>query len=150
MTTWFMDTSAIIKRYVTEIGSGWVTSLVQPTSLHIIVLSALTSVESFSTLARLQRSKHLTPAIVTQRQNDLLVDIKKQYLLVSLSDAVLVRAATLVNKHPLRTLDSIQLSCAIEAQAMLGVVLIFLSADNNLLSAAAAEGLATDNPLNHP
>ncbi len=28
--------------------------------------------------------------------------------------------------------------------------LIFVSADNDLLIAAAAEGLATDNPNNHP
>lgn len=150
MTVYFMDTSAIIKRYVTEVGSGWITSLIQPVSGHIVVLSALANVESFSTLARLQRSKHLTPTIVTQRQNDFLVDIKTQYLLISLNDAVLARAGTLVNKYPLRTLDSIQLSCAMEAQVTLGVVLVFLSADNNLLSAAAAEGFPTDNPLNHP
>jgi hypothetical protein len=47
-------------------------------------------------------------------------------------------------------LDAIQLACAIQAQKLLMVKMTFVSADNNLLSAALSEGFATDNPNLHP
>ncbi len=56
----------------------------------------------------------------------------------------------LVAHHSLRTLDAIQRSSALEAQLLLSSPFIFVSADNNLLAAATAEGLAADNPNSHP
>lgn len=55
MTSFFMDTSAIIKRYVAEVGSTWLTALAQPPAGHVIVISRLATVEACSALARLQR-----------------------------------------------------------------------------------------------
>lgn len=56
----------------------------------------------------------------------------------------------LLDQHILRALDAIQLACAVYARDLLDEPMTVLSADNNLLLAAAAEGFGTDNPNNHP
>ena len=55
MTVYFMDSSAISKRYMTEIGSVWVRSLAAPAAGHVIVIAQLALVEVSSALARKQR-----------------------------------------------------------------------------------------------
>lgn len=150
MTAFFMDTSAIIKRYVSEVGTAWVTSQTQPAAGNISVIARLTIVEACSVLSRLQRLKHLTSSDATRLRSDFLVHADKEYLTVAIDDVVLSRACDLVAKYPLRALDAIQLACALEATIALGETLTFTCADTDLLNAAVSEGFSTDNPLAHP
>ena len=145
-----MDTSAIIKRYVSEVGTAWITALAQPVAGNITIIARLTTVEGCSVLARLQRLKQLSATDGNRLRNDFLVHADKEYLTVAIDDSVLKRACDLVAKYPLRTLDAIQRACALEATTVLGEALTFLSADTELLNAATSEGFATDNPLAHP
>jgi len=55
-----------------------------------------------------------------------------------------------VNDHPLRALDVIQLGCAIRARTAVGEPVTFVSGDKSLLTAAATEGFAIDDPNAHP
>lgn len=150
MTIYFLDSSAIGKRYMTEIGSTWVRTLAAPTAGHVVVLSRLVIVEISSALVRKQRLGQISAADALQRRTDFLLHIEKLYLTVPLDEAVLQRASDLTGKYPLRSLDAIQLACAVEATATLGEPHIFVCSDNNLLAAAIAEGFTTDNPLAHP
>jgi predicted nucleic acid-binding protein len=150
LTTLFADTSAIAKRFVVEVGSAWVNSWAQPAAGNIVVISALAVVELFSLLARKQREGSIAAGDFINIRNDILLDVEKQYLVASLDEATLNRARNLVVSYPLRTLDAIQLACAIETTTTLGELMTFVSGDNNLLAAAAAEGFATDNPYAHP
>ncbi len=149
MTVYFMDSSAISKRYMLESGSSWITSLVVPTAGHVTIISELAIVEVSSALARKQRLTQISSAEAAQNRLDLLLHVDKAYIAIPLEVKILRWASELVGKYPLRSLDAIQLACAVEAAAILGEPLTFLSADSNLLSAAAAEGLVTDNPLLH-
>jgi hypothetical protein len=63
---------------------------------------------------------------------------------------ILYSARQLVRKYPLRTLDAIQLACALRSSVVLKRAIVFVSADNNLLAAAVAEGFKIDNPNLHP
>jgi predicted nucleic acid-binding protein len=150
MTAYFLDSSAIGKRYMTEVGSTWVRSLVAPVAGHVIVLSRLAIVEISSALARKQRLGQISAADAYQRRTDFLLHIENLYLTVPLDDTVLQRASDLTGKYPLRSLDAVQLACTMEATAILGEPHIFVCSDNNLLTAAIAEGFTTDNPLAHP
>jgi predicted nucleic acid-binding protein len=150
MTAYFMDSSAISKRYMTEMGSVWVRSLAAPTAGHVIVLAQLALVEVSSALARKQRLAQISAADAAQHRMDFLADVETLYLTVPLEEVVLRQASDLVGRYPLRTLDAVQLACALAGTAILGEPLTFVCADNNLLNAAAGEGLATDNPLAHP
>jgi len=150
LSTYFVDPSSLAKRYVPEVGTAWVISWAQPSAGHAIVLAHLTPVEMFSLLARRQRDGTLSAANAATLQNQFLLHAEKEYLIYPQENAVVSRAQNLVMRHPLRALDAIQLASAAEATANLGESMTFISADNNLLSAAAAEGFTTDNPLAHP
>jgi uncharacterized protein len=150
MSNYYIDTSALAKRYLSEIGSNWITTLVDPTAGNVIVICDLTPVEFFSTVARRQREGTVTPSNALILQTRFLADVEREYLSVPLESMVLSRARDLLTRHPLRSLDSVQLASAIEAVNILSEPMTFISADNNLLSAAALEGFGTDNPNNHP
>jgi hypothetical protein len=63
------------------------------------------------------------------------------------------RAVLLTQRHRLRGYDAVQLAMGLTANDDLvragRAVLVFATADNDLLQAAQSEGLATDNPLNY-
>ena len=77
-----------------------------------------------------------------------------EYRLVVLSRNILDQAVELTQNHRLRGYDAVQLASALAANATLVAAglsgLTFVAADNDLLAAAQSEGLATDNPNNHP
>jgi uncharacterized protein len=150
LSSFFVDTSSLAKRYIREVGSAWVISWAEPSAGNIIVLAHLTSVEMVSLLARRQREGTLSATSVNALQNDFLLHAEKEYLVYPQDNAVVARARSLLMKYPLRALDAIQLASAGEASTTLGEPMTFISADNNLLAAAAAEGFTTDNPLVHP
>lgn len=85
-----------------------------------------------------------------QLKNDLLLHVRHEYRVILIKRRLMKRASQLVAEYPLRTLDAIQLSSAVTAAKMLGVPVIFISADQKLLQAAAAEGFFTDSPTAHP
>jgi hypothetical protein len=76
--------------------------------------------------------------------------VDKEYLTIALDDPVLTLSRHFVSKHVLRSLDAIQLACALQAMNLLREPMIFVGSDNRLLTAASAEGLTTENPLLHP
>lgn len=153
MSLYFFDTSALAKRYIKESGSLWVTSLILPvspdTTANTVVMSDLTTVEMFSLFARRQREGSLTSIEASQLQAVFMYHIENHYLVTPIDHIVLAQARTLVNKHPLRALDSLQLSSALVMRAHLNETITFLSADSRLLNAASAEGLLTDDPNKH-
>ena len=108
------------------------------------MLSQLASVELVSGLSRRLREDKLTLSDFVALRRD------EFYLSIDLDEMVLIRARNLVAKHPLRTLDALQLACALEAAHLFDIQPTFISADTRLLAAASAEGLPTDDPNTHP
>ncbi len=151
MTVYFVDTSALAKRYLTnEVGAAWVASWLPLTTGNITVIADLTVVEMFSLLARRVRERTLISHLAVALGQTFLTHVEKEYLAFAQNAKVLDRARNLVNTYPLRALDAIQLSTALIALAELGEPITFVSADNNLSGAARSEGFSTDNPLLHP
>jgi predicted nucleic acid-binding protein len=103
MTVYFLDSSAIGKRYMTEVGSTWVKTLVAPVAGHVVVLSRLVIVEISSALVRKQRLGQISAADALQRRTDFLLHVENLYLTVP----VLQRASDLTGKYPLRSLDAL-------------------------------------------
>lgn len=149
MSAFFADTSALVKRYVAEIGSSWVRSWISPRSGNTIAISEIAIVELVSALARRQREGSLPPATFINQRNNFLLHAEREYLVVVLHRPLLTEASRLVSTFPLRALDAIQLACALEYTSALGSTPVFISADRNLLVAAAAAGLPTDDPNAH-
>ncbi len=150
MTTYFVDTSALVKRYIIEIGSKWVLSWIEPQANNVIAVSEIAYVEIRSAFARRVRDGSLSSGNAQRLKSDAEAHLRMEYLITPVDTGLLQIAGQMVDSYTLRTLDSIQLACAMRAQNILQVPLIFISADTNLLAAATAEGFTVDNPLSYP
>lgn len=150
MKAYFVDTSAIVKRYVPEIGTQWVLGWILPSSGTVVVIAELTRVEIFSVFARREREQSLSTINANLLRSNFLVHAQKEYLITPLNTDILEEARTLVTKYPLRSLDAIQLASSKQAQTILGEPMTFVTADARLLSILPQEGFVGDNPENYP
>jgi uncharacterized protein len=146
----FADTSAFAKRYLPEVGTHWVLSWILPHHKNVIFISELGLVEMTSLLARQRRDHKLHPAFAGLLRINFLFDARHEYLVIPVDNRIWRQAQLLVDKHPLRTLDAVQLACAIHAFQIANTPITFVTADNNLYNAAGSEGFAVDNPNHHP
>lgn len=153
MSAYFVDTSALAKRYTQEVGTRWVRSWIRPNAGNVIVIAELAMVEMFSLLARRTHDGEITTRSAAYLRRAFLGHLQTNYAVIKIESSILIRSRDLVTKYVaqrLRTLDAIHLACAIQSQMALGQPLIFVSADNKLLDCAKAEGFATDDPRLHP
>lgn len=149
--TVFCDTSALAKRYVMETGSAWVEGLLAGSSGNDVVISRITPVELMSALARRERGGSISKTDADLARLRLRSDCLRDYLVVRLQDSHFALAESLATLHGLRAYDAMQLAVAVEVQRRFQPLdYTFISADDNLNRAAAAEGLKVDNPNRHP
>jgi predicted nucleic acid-binding protein len=155
VNAYFLDTSALVKRYVPEIGSDWILSITDPATDNHLAISQITWVEVHSALARRLRDGSLSAQrfdLIVQKVRE---DFENEYRVIDVDRTLIETATELVMQHPLRAYDSVQLASALRFQSTTLLSqpetrLIFISADNRLLDIAQSEGLATDNPNNYP
>ncbi len=154
MTDYLLDASAVAKRYVREPGTTWTISLTNPGPGRTILLAEITLAEIAAALAAFQRAPR--GMTVVERDRVLarfLRDCNRPFVLVPVSRSVIDLAVSLTERHRLRGYDAVQLAAALTANQDLvaggGDPLVFVAADDDLLLAAHAEGLAADNPLHH-
>jgi predicted nucleic acid-binding protein len=153
MMVYYLDTSALIKRYVTEAGSHWLVGLVNATYNPLLFTSRLTMVEARSVLARRKREASITAQDHTDALAAFAEDCLTHYRFIEFDLAIVDLAGELLERHPLRAYDAVQLASALRIGRVLEtadlMLPIFLSADDRLLTAAQAEGLPVDNPNQH-
>ncbi|MEG5045627.1 type II toxin-antitoxin system VapC family toxin [Microcoleus sp. B4-C1] len=154
VNAYFLDTSALVKRYVPELGSNWIQSITVPTAANFLAISQITWVEVCSAFSRRQREGTLSADEVDQLMGDFRTDFDNQYEVLEVDRTLIETAGALVMQNPLRAYDALQLASALRVQSTLVSVpdtqLVFVSADNRLLNIAHSEGLAIDNPNNYP
>lgn len=61
MSAFFCDTSALIKRYVSETGSAWLISTLHPNLKQRIYIAQITIVEIVSAITRREKGGSTTP-----------------------------------------------------------------------------------------
>jgi uncharacterized protein len=149
MAVYFLDTSAIVKRYVSEIGTAWVQALTSPTAGHVHCIARIARPETVAAITRRERGGHIAPANAATALADFDLDFAQQYLIIAMSDALIDHAALLARNHGLRGYDAVQLAAALEVWAQIPTT-VLISADGDLNAAAAAEGMAVDDPNAHP
>jgi len=151
---YFLDSSALIKRYVVEIGSPWIKTITDSQTGNSLLLVRITWVEVLSAFARRQREGGLTAAEVAALIAKFRSEFNSRYRVIEVDRALVERAGELIVQYPLRAYDAVQLASALRVQSLLTSMpetqLIFVSADNRLLDIAQSAGLAIDNPNNYP
>ena len=134
----YLDTSALIKRFVAEKGSPLVQTLV--TRKGPIATAKIAYAEVYAGLTRKLREGHLSDAQYALACRQFEADWQA-YIRVELHDDTLCLARDLIQRHPLRGFDAIHLASAISLKNALGEDITFAAADERLLRAAEAEDL---------
>ena len=144
MTRYYFDTSALLKRYVSEPGSPAVRAMFRDAG-NLLYVSRVTRVELISAAARRHRKGDLTDEHFRSVLAAVEVDFADRFLILELTEGLSEDASRLAVAHGLRAYDAVQLAGA-DWFGLSGSDAVFVCADAALLAAAAAEGLAVKNP----
>ncbi len=154
MELYFLDTSALVKRYVTETGTPWVNALFEPPLGNVFYLARIAAVELTAALARRCKGGGLPLADATKALNRFHAEMHSRLLVIEITPLLLDEAERLAEKHALRAYDAVQLAAlfAMEQNRKQFSLppLTLLSADAELIASAKAEGFAVTNPNLHP
>ena len=152
MPIYFLDSSALVKRYVPENGSAWVQEITDPIASNLLYVARISGAEVVSAVTRRQRRGQITAADASIAVNSFRRDFPAGYSILEITVEVVSQAMNLAQRHGLRGYDSVQLAAALELRDLCfasGLPLpVLIAADTELNAAALAEGLAVDDPNN--
>ncbi len=157
MALYFLDSSAIVKRYVSESGHAWIISLCDPIQNHDLQIAQIAQIALVEVIAALCR-KTREAAITTTERDGLIADFRNDtastYGVRAVTTQIYTRAGDLCRMYRLRAYDAVQLAAALalrdDALASSVAAPVFVCADTDLLGFAASEGLGVENPNDYP
>ncbi len=142
MKFYFFDTSALVKRYHKEGGTDVIDRIFESDD-GVVVISSLSIVEAISAFKRKVSIREITRNDLNVFISKFFSDVLKDFLVLELNEKHIPRAIKLVTERDLRTLDSLQLSIAIDLK---DVDSVFVCSDSDLCTVAKREGLNVINP----
>jgi uncharacterized protein len=154
MAIYFLDSSALVKRYISETGSNWVCNLFDPSLGNQFFIAAIAGVEIVSAITRRAKNGSINVTDAIAIRNQFKQDLQAEYQIIEISDKIINSAINIAELYALRGYDAVQLASGRElnilciANGLAGIN--FVSADNNLNTAASGEGLIIENPNNYP
>src|SRR4051812_45580009 len=113
MSAFFLDSSALVKRYIVENGTPRVRAMTAISAGNRIFLAQITPVEFVSALARRVRENSISPRMMRAARLSFERHLSRQFLQIAFSDEVGRAAMSLLESHPLRAYDAIQLATAL-------------------------------------
>jgi predicted nucleic acid-binding protein len=140
---YYLDSSALVKRYAAESGSDRVVSLIEGDCK--IAVSWLAIPETLSAVARRAKGGSICAENLASIRSQLNQDMQR-FMIVDVCGAPVDGIEMLIALHALRGADSIHLSTALWLRKATKSPVVFVASDNELLAAAHAERLKTLNP----
>jgi predicted nucleic acid-binding protein len=141
----YLDSSALVKRYLKEIGTEVVNSLIF--SSEEKATSKLSYPEILSAFARKHRANEIGKGVLHSAINKFESDWPQLYV-IEFSNEMLQPIKQLSQKYPLRAADTVHLASALWLRSSTKVDVTFVASDSRLLEAARRENLQVVNPLN--
>jgi len=139
----YLDSSALVKRYVEEDGSGAVDRLLA--DHPYAATSRLTYPEILSALHRKHRAKEISVRVLGTLVEAFESDWGKLFVL-EFDEDLLPIVKQSIRKHAVRGADAVHLASGIWLRSVLKEDVIFACADAKLLDAARAERLVAFDP----
>ncbi|MSQ12908.1 MAG: PIN domain-containing protein [Dehalococcoidia bacterium] len=139
MLTYYLDTSALMKRYRTELGTEAVRELVGNRSPEdVFVTSQITTLEVEAAAARALRGRMLE-----QEAYDVLLgwsaqDVGRVFALYPVTGETIRKAIDVTRTHGLRAGDAVHVATALEFTGSRSVV-VLVTSDKELLTVVARE-----------
>jgi uncharacterized protein len=136
----YVDTSALVKRYVREPGSDDVVALID--AAEVVGTTVISRVEMAAALARANRMDWLDRESAWQAWNAFL-DQWLSFARLQVTATIVDRASTLAWEHGLRGYDAVHCAAAAIWQEVLDAPITLATYDRGLQAAAGRSGLAT-------
>lgn len=144
---YYLDTSALVKLYVRELGTERMLQLAGRTAGHQLAVLSLSQVEIRSALRRRERGGEIARKVADELLANFQRHLESRFLRQVLTDAMLDAACALVDKHGLSALDAVQLAGYFALRTAVGNnAPTFVCADQELLRAAEGEAIPTLDP----
>ena len=151
---YYVDTSALSKRYLTEIGSAWLRTQLDPSTGCTIFIARVTSVELFAALSRRERGGAISATEANIARTLFQTDLNLEYQVIEITKELANRAMMLAHRHGLRGYDAMQLAGALQVNDLYRSwgqpIITLLSSDAELNTAAIVESLLVEDPNTHP
>lgn len=147
MASYYFDTSALLKFYIQEEGSEVVADLMENIGSDGISILDITLLELRSAVRRRERQEDMSEREANRTIDKIRQDETSVYLVQSLDSSVTEEAIRVLDTHPLKTLDALQLAGCLVIGRRMSEPLTFVCADTRLNDAVRLEGLVTLNPL---
>jgi hypothetical protein len=135
MVARYLDSSALVRRYVREAGASGLSRLLRA---DLLCTSRLSALEITSAVARREREGVLGAADRERILGALSQDLER-FLLVEVRDPILSRARRLLLHHALRSADALHLASCLVVRDHLLVDVTLVAYDRHLREAATAE-----------
>jgi predicted nucleic acid-binding protein len=151
--SFYLDASALVKRYISEPGTAVINYLFQATPWPGMICLTVGMLEVISILVRKRNALSIPLAAFSQA----LTDFRKEVMdhpgvaKVTVRDALVNAAIPLIPAHSLNATDAVVLRSALDLANPLRAIgddLVLVASDQRLLKAAQAEGLTTFDPEN--
>ena len=152
MNYFWLDASAVVKRYITEDG----TTNMQYFFTHVhpgrmMICRPVTVGEIISILVRRKNSQHITTAYFNQVKQLFETEIRQSADILKIPPTEMQEDVSVefIEVYSINSTDALILQCAIDKTIelqMKGNGLVLVSSDKRLLRAAQNEGLLTFNP----
>lgn len=154
----FLDTAALLKLYLPEIGSSWLSNYIRNKQ---VVISELAIIESITALRFSAQTGRFTKVEAAKIFSKISQD-RQNYEIIAISGEVFAKRIAVLAFNvfgtaalQLRAMDSIQLAAAIEARDIANRLtpvpnFVFVTADRKFLPTVKAAGFVTENPEEHP
>jgi len=146
VSCYFLDSTAFVKLFVREAGTDRIIRLMEATEDNRKLISAGTPLEVYAALKRRERAGAISPEDGESARGILRMEAARM-VQQPLNPAVLEAARQLLDRHELRSAESLQLGAAVVAREMFqGMEIVFVSSDSRLLEAAKNERFSVINP----
>jgi len=144
---YYLETSALVKLYVYEIGTEPLLALTTAEPPHRFAISSLAQVEFRAAIRRRQRAGEVRPLEADRQVQAFTEHSQGVFVVQPLTDSVLDIALLLVDAYALKGYDAVQLAGYLSLRSVTGgEEPIFVCADKSLLAAARSEGCAVLDP----
>lgn len=147
MPLYYLDTSALLKRYRTEKGTDVVDEIFSAREKdELFITSHFTSVEVESVAARALKGR-----LLNKKSHGVLLslfaeDLDERLILLPVSTSLLMEAAEAARNYSVRAGDAIHLASVLRAKQASAAKIVFVASDKELVDAGEAAGLAVVNP----
>lgn len=146
MAVYYLDTSALVKLYVQELGTDVVLSLTSDLENDQLAILDLARVEFRAAVRRRERASDIDSAQAFQILSQFDEHVSELYLTQPCNSSVVEEAVRLLDHQALRAYDAVQLAGAVVLQGNGLSEMTFVCADKDLVKAAKTEGLTVINP----